>query len=122
DAECGTYLNNILYLFGKEAAGEWLLDAFTGLTQYANSRPLELMRARTLIAMDRHADAIPVLDAVLANYPPDQWVHYYLALCHEELDHFEETERHIEAYLEFIPDDPDILNFLAYLYAEEGIK
>jgi predicted Zn-dependent protease len=72
--------------------------------------------------MERHADALPILDAVLAKFTPDQWVHYYLAICHEELGHFEETERHLAAYMQFIPDDPDILNFLAYLYAENGVK
>lgn len=123
DAECGTFLNNILYLFGQEDAGTWLLDATGRLAEkHPDSRILQLLRARILMNMERHADALPILDAVLAKFPPEQWVHYYLAICHEELGHFDETERHLAAYIQFIPDDPDILNFLAYLYAENGVK
>lgn len=122
DAECGTYLNNILYLFGKEDAGTWLYEAVTKLSSEADSRILHLLRARILMNMDRHEEAVPILDMVLAKFPPEPWVHYYLAICHEELGHFAETEQHIAAYMEFMPDDPDILNFLAYLYAEEGVK
>lgn len=122
DAECSRYISNLLYLFGQQDTGQWLYDAVTHLAEQADSRVLHVIRARILMAMDRQADAIPILDSVLANFPPDQWVHYYLAVCHEELGHFAETERHLEAYMQFIPDDPDVLNFLAYLYAEEGIK
>jgi tetratricopeptide (TPR) repeat protein len=122
DAECGTYLNNILYLFGQEDAGNWLYDAVGRLAAQEDSRILQLVRARILMNMNRHGEAIPILDTVLAKFPPDQWVHYYLAVCHEELDHFAETESHIAAYMQFVPDDPDILNFLAYLYAEQGVK
>ena len=122
DAECGTFLNNILYLFGQVDAGTWLFDAIGRMEGHADSRILQLMRARILMNMERHADAIPILNEVLARFTPDQWVHYYLAICHEELNHFDETERHLAAYMEFVPDDPDVLNFLAYLYAENGVK
>lgn len=122
DAECGQYLNNLLYLFGEQDAGQWLYDSLTRLSEKVNARVLHLVRARTLMAMNQHEQAIPILDSVLANFPPDQWVHYYLAICHEELGHFADTEKHLEAYMQFTPDDPDILNFLAYLYAEEGIN
>jgi len=122
DAECGLFVNNMIYLFGKEDAGVWLYEEFTKLAATVQSRELELVRARLLMALDRQSEALTILNDVLAKYPPDQWIHYYLALCHEELDHFEETERHLQGYMEYIPDDPDILNFLAYLYAEEGIK
>ncbi len=122
DAECGRYLNNLLYLFGEHDTGTWLFEALGSLTEEADSRVLHLVRARILMAMDRHEEAIPLLESVLANFTPDQWVHYYLAICHEEAGHFQKTEEHLKAYMEFIPDDPDILNFLAYLYAEEGVK
>jgi len=122
DAETGLLVNNLIYLFGKDDAGVWLYDAFTRMAEHVKSRELEIVRARFLMAMERHEEAVPILDNVLAAFTPDKWVHYYLAICHEDLGHFEETERHLEACMGFIPDDPDILNFLAYLYAEEGIK
>lgn len=122
DAECGTYLNNLIYLFGKEDAGQWLFDATGRLAGQEDSRVIQLLRARILMGMKRPAEALPILENVLARFTPDQWVHYYLAICHEELDNFDETEKHLNAYMEFIPDDPDILNFLAYLYAEHGVK
>lgn len=122
DAECGAFLNNLLYLFGNEETGTWLLDRVGELSEEGDSRVIELVCARILMSMERYEEAIPILDTVLAQYMPDQWVHYYLAICHEEAGNFGETERNLRAYMTFIPDDPDILNFLAYLYAEEGVK
>ena len=122
DAECGLYLNNLLYLFGEQDTGAWLYEALGRLVEEADSRVLHVVRARILMAMDRHEEAIPLLKSVLARYAPDQWVHYYLAISYEEVGDFENTEKHLKAYMTFIPDDPDILNFLAYLYAEEGVK
>jgi len=37
------------------------------------------------------------------------------------LEDFEQTEKHLKAYLTLDPDDPDILNFLGYLYADNDI-
>ncbi len=122
DAECGLYLNNLMYLFGDQDTGNWLLDGVTRLAPAGESRVLDMVRARILMLLERHEEAVSVLDAILAHYPADQWVHYYLAICHEEIGNFAETERHLQAYMTYIPDDPDILNFLAYLYAEEGVK
>lgn len=122
DAECGTFISNLLYLFGKEDAGTWLFDAITRLDAPGDSRILQLVRARILMNMGRHGDAIPILDAVAAKFTPEKWVYYYLAVCHDELNHFAETEQNITAYMKYMPDDPDILNFLAYLYAEAGVK
>ncbi|MBI2422418.1 MAG: tetratricopeptide repeat protein [Candidatus Hydrogenedentes bacterium] len=123
DNECSLFLNNLLYLFGHDGAGAWIVEQVSALRPAAPKvRTLPLIEARALMSMDRHADALPVLQEVLGAFPPDQWVHYYLAITCEELKKFDETEQHLQAYLQIEPDDPDVLNFLGYLYAEQGIK
>ena len=122
DAECGTFLGNLLYLFGTQDTGIWLNEAITKLSRHGESRVLDIIRARTLMQMEDHEAAITVLESVLTRFGEDQWTHYYLAICQEEAGNFAETERHLLAYMNYIPDDPDVMNFLAYLYAEEGVK
>lgn len=121
DTECNETLNDLLYLFGSEAMGAWLLERLEACREEVASRNLALIQARTLMSLDRHAEAVDVLTPLFDAFAPDLWLHYYLAICHEELDHFEETEEHLKACIEYNPDDPDMLNFLGYLYAEEGV-
>ena len=123
DEECSTYLNDLLYLFGEEETGAWLLDKLTAFQKAAlRSRTLEIIRGRTLMSLHRYEEAVTVLAPLLDASAPDRFLHYYLAVSYEELDRFEDTERHLEACLEGDPNDPDVLNFLGYLYAEAGVN
>lgn len=118
DEECSNSVNELLYLFGAESAGPWIVEHIAQFRTEVSSRTLGIIQARTLMRMERYADAVAVLEDVLKSFPPEKWVHYYLAICYEELDRFDETEAHLRASLNFDPDDPDLLNFLGYLYAE----
>lgn len=122
DQECAAYLNDLLYLFGDEIAGAWLLEQAWLLGTEASSRRLDIIRARTLMLLNRYNDAIEVLEPLAEAEDAYPWVYYYLAVSHEELDHFEDTEKYLKAFLEVRPDEPDVLNFLGYLYAEHGVK
>ena len=53
---------------------------------------------------------------------PTPWLHYNAAICYEELDNFAATEHHLESYLKLVPNDPDVMNFLGYLYSEYKVK
>lgn len=123
DAECTDYLNDLLFLFGREEAADYLIKMLAGFrTEGTRSKTVDLVLARVYMALDRDAEAETILLDALAAYPVDKWIHYYLATIYEKMDKIPETEEHLKAYLQLAPDDPDALNFLGYFYAERGIK
>ena len=74
----------ILFLFGDEEAGPYFIDTFQGLRQEGiESRTMDLMLARTFTALERYADAEPVLLEALERYGADPDVHLQL---HPKLD------------------------------------
>ena len=120
--ELDTYLRDLLYVFGRIPTGEYLLQRIEGFeAAEIRSVTLQLLKARTLMSLQRMEEAIAVMNAVL-EYHDDIWVHYQLAIAHDDLKNFDETEQHLKAFLEKQPDYPDVQNFLAYLYAEAGVK
>lgn len=122
DEECNASLNDLLYEFGDDLAGTWLLERLAAFRSETRSHSLGVMQGRALMSLKRYDDAVKVFEALLTEFPPEKWAHYYLATCYEELDRFEDTEKHLKAYLEFEPNDPEVLNFLGYLYAEKNVK
>ncbi len=121
DAECTDCLNEILYLFGKQATAAYWLDQLADIRSAGiRSRTIEVIRGRILINLERYSEAERVLQGVLNEFGADKDLHYYLATVYESLGRFAATERHLKAYLEIDPDDPDVLNFLGYLYAEHN--
>jgi Flp pilus assembly protein TadD len=122
DAECNEFLSQMLFAFGREELGPFLLDAVSEFRAQADSRPLGILHGRILMGTRDFAAAATVLQEVEQKYGADTNLHYYLASCHEDLDQFEETERRLRAYLVIEQDDQDVLNFLAYLYAEHAVN
>ncbi len=123
DAEGVDVLNELLFLFGKESVGAFLLDTLTSFRgEGVESRILDTLDGRILLGLNRDRDAVDTLERALERWGADPLIHYYLATAYEKLNEFEPTERHLKAYLGFRPDDPDALNFLGYLYAEQNLK
>lgn len=123
DDECNLYLNTILSLFGQDESAIILQGLLEGLiSEGSNTKVVGTVLARTLMLLDRDQQAETVLTQTLQDFGPDKWLHYYLATVSESLNHFEEAEKHLRACLEFDPNDPDTMNFLGYLYAEEDMK
>ena len=123
-AEADAFLNDLLYLFGKEETTRWLMGALDeGERVTPGLRELALIRSQIHMKNDRYTEARDTLLPLLEN-PGDyaRSVHYFLAICFEELNDFAETEKHLQACLSINPDDGDILNFLGYLYAEHNVK
>lgn len=123
DSDCNLFLGELLRHLGRQDSSAYflqVLDEFdaTGV----RSRTLRVLRGRILMAVERYDQALEVLRGVLDEFGPDKDLHYSLAVAYEELDDFDGTERHLKAYLESTPNDPEILNFLGYLYAEHGVK
>lgn len=125
DGECTDLLNGMLYRFGDEETGERLLGWIAALREEpagAASRTLAVIRGRLLLLLERDEEAVAAFTVLLTGGEEDLDVHYYLSLAYENLGDFARTEEHLLAYLALSPDDPDVMNFLGYLYAEEGVK
>lgn len=122
DEECNASLNDLLYLYGDQAAGGWLLEHLAKFRQEVPSKTLGILQGRTLMSLKRFEEAAAVFEGLLTQFPPDRWVHYYLGMCCEELDRFEDTEKNLKAYLLFDPENAEVINFLGYLYADKGVK
>jgi tetratricopeptide (TPR) repeat protein len=123
DEECTKYLNEILYLFGKEDAGAFFVSNLTAARQEGiQSKVLDIILARTLMNLERYEEAESILTAALERFGSDKAIHYALAVVYEDLKRVLETETHLKAVLKFKPDDPEILNFLGYLYADHNMN
>ena len=123
DQESVEILNDLSYLLGKEGGAAWLFDEFTKLQEgVAPSRVLTLARARILFTLERYQDAIGLLEPLLAAGPADKTLLYYLSDANEKLKNIAQAEKYLLAYIELDPDNPEMLNFLGYLYADQNMK
>lgn len=122
DDECAETLGQLMFLFGEQPTGDWLLQKIIPFRDHAASRTLAIIQGRILMNLKRFEEAQAVLSPLVTGIDQDKWIHYYLSSCYEELDRFEDTERHLKAFLEIEPDNTEVLNFLGYLYADKGVK
>lgn len=123
DAEAGEYLSELLFLFGVDDTGAFIGEALTQMREDAPpSRSLDLMLARVHMAMERYDDAETVLVDSLEKRGSGKWVHYYLAEIYETTGNVRGAEKQLRACLKADPEDPDVMNFLGYLYADHGFK
>ncbi|HOF38903.1 MAG TPA: tetratricopeptide repeat protein [Candidatus Hydrogenedentes bacterium] len=121
DAESRDYLQEILFLYGPGPTGAFLLGLMRDIdAEGLRSQRFAILQARILMAQERYAEAAPLLLAALEESGPGKWIHYYLAIIYDELKDPANTETHIEACLQLDPDDPDVLNFLGYFFADHG--
>jgi tetratricopeptide (TPR) repeat protein len=119
DAECNDYLNKIVSLFGKEF-GEFIASEIAAVLKGGvHSKSVEIIYARTLMAVQRREEAATALKGTLERFGGDKWLHYYLATVYEDLHNLDATEEQLRAALKFDPNDADILNFLGYHLADK---
>ncbi|HUW59973.1 MAG TPA: tetratricopeptide repeat protein [Candidatus Bathyarchaeia archaeon] len=123
DEETRSFLNELLYLYSDNDAGKFLVSELTALRgEGIRSNAVDLLLARTLINLERYEEAIPVLEGVLEHDGPQHAAHFDLATCYELLEKPVEAETHLKACLEIEPNDPEIMNFLGYMYAVNKMK
>ncbi len=122
DAECNDYLNRIISLFGKKLGNDFEAQTAALLAEGVKSKSLEMIHARTLMALERHADAAKALEGALQRYGNDKLLHYYLATVYEELDNDDGVEAQLRAAMALDPNDADVINFLGYHLADKNKK
>jgi tetratricopeptide (TPR) repeat protein len=123
DDECKQYLNEILFLFGKAQAGEYFISA---LSEERNagvrSKCLDIVLSKTYIGLERKEEAEKILLEALDRCGSDKSLHYCLAILYEDSKRISDAEKHLKECLVLDPDNPEILNFLGYMYADNNIK
>jgi len=123
DLESQVFLVGTIALYGTDDTSEFFVTELESmLDEGVRSRYLETMYARALMAGGKNSLAIGVLQRALETHGSEKWLHYYLGSIYEEEDEFEEAEHHLQECLREDPQDPDVMNFLGYMYAEIDIK
>lgn len=123
DFECTNYLNDLITLFGRDDMGAFLEERLIELRKSVpRSKVLETVQGRLLMSLDRDADAREVFLGILDAFGADKSLHYYLGTVAESLKLHDETEKHLRACLAIDPNDPDILNFLGYMFADINVN
>ncbi|GMV99228.1 MAG: hypothetical protein AMXMBFR84_03670 [Candidatus Hydrogenedentota bacterium] len=123
DLEFSEFVSDMQYLFGAHEVGAYFAGIIDGFrAEGFKSRNLSIIQARTLVTMEKREEAAHVLQDALKEFGDDKLIHYYLGSVYDELDRFADAERHLKACLEKDPLDPDIMNYLGYMYAEQNVK
>lgn len=78
------------------------------------------LQGRLLIYLKRPDDALDLLNQIHAEGSSQKYVLYHRAVACEMLGDVEGAEMNLLAYLILDPQNPTMLNFLGYLYAEEN--
>lgn len=121
--EIDLFVSAVMNVFGADSVGNKALQMIDDVDEtVAFSPALTLFEARILLAMEKHQEAVDVLERILANGIASKYIHYHCALAYEALKDIENTELHLLQYLKREPDDADMLNFLGYLYADNNMK
>jgi tetratricopeptide (TPR) repeat protein len=123
DLEFEEYIQDLLYLFGEEEVGSYLGLELEALREEGISAlRLDLILSRLLMSVGHAEKAEPILLDAVRNHGPSISVHYALASIYEERGDIEGAEQQLRACIEINANDPDVLNFLGYMYAEANIK
>jgi tetratricopeptide (TPR) repeat protein len=102
-------------------------DALAELRRAAEISPTDqrvaLMLAGQLMAVDRNAEALEILNGPLLNRA-DQGprVHFLRGAAYEALDRIPEAEAELWAAVQGAPNEPDMLNYLGYLWVDRDLR
>jgi tetratricopeptide (TPR) repeat protein len=105
-----------LFRSGERDAGLALMQAAA-----ASGEPDALRNwADMLRSADRHGEAEPLYERLLADDPESWRLHFSRAVARERLGRWPEAERDLLRALELSPDQPDTLNYLGYMWIDRG--
>lgn len=94
--------------------------------EVAQQRPEDLRARLTyadlLRASDRHAEALALLDALIAEGGSDWRLHYMRAVSLDKLNRWPEAEADLQRAMAESNDEPEVLNYLGYAWIDRGVK
>ncbi|HWA61324.1 MAG TPA: tetratricopeptide repeat protein [Caulobacteraceae bacterium] len=92
------------------------------LAAQPDSLDAQVNLADLLRADERYDESAQVLDKVIAGAgpTPDWRLYYARAMSLQQAGHWPEAERDLQAALKQRPDEPELLNFLAYSWVDRG--
>jgi Flp pilus assembly protein TadD len=100
-------------------------DEETALTlARANAETGDTRARRALADMyrgaERYAEAEPLYTELIAEQPQDWRLHFSRGAARERLGRWPEAEADLRRALELSPDQPDVLNYLGYMWVDRG--
>ncbi len=123
DGEAKQFLSDLAYLYGRDLAPPFLASKLDKLREEGfSSRIVDILYGWLLMTMGEEEASESVLLDALETHGPDRDAHHYLANIYYERGDPRRTERHLRAALRLDPDNPTLLNFLGYFYAEENMR
>jgi tetratricopeptide (TPR) repeat protein len=97
-------------------------DLETALALEPDRTNLRTYLARILIRLDRHNDAITMLQEGLTRIQDEPSLLYQLAIAYDRSGRFSKTVKTLEHLIEIKPDHLDAMNYLGYSWADRNIR
>ena len=107
-------------LYGEESSMATLDSAYDACPN--DSLEAVFYKGMLLGRRDKFAEAIAYYERVLTVHPDDYETNFNLAAAYERSAQYSKAEEIFEELLKQSPDDPVVLNYLGYMYADQGIK
>lgn len=119
-------LNNRIIMVNIKLGGkENLNKAIDYLTQTYGENPLPYIAIEKSSLYDRVENrdaAINELVRATTNYPKNEALLYALAILFDKYGQKEKALKAMEKLTELNPNDPEVLNYIGYSYADKGIE
>ncbi|NLV44388.1 MAG: tetratricopeptide repeat protein [Candidatus Hydrogenedentes bacterium] len=123
ETETDLILEALPALYGKREVPEAFCSKLQALSEkFGFSPPLEFLRGRMLLYAEKYEEALACFESLLQREVQSKHIHYHCAVIHEKLKNISKAENHLLDFIKLDPDDPDVLNYLGYLYAENDLN
>ena len=89
-----------------------------------NKDDLDVLSAMTNIYQraKKYGDAQNILNTAIQRFPEEEQVYFLQGALYEKQNKINEAEKAFRKALELDKDDPAVLNYLGYMFADRGIK
>jgi tetratricopeptide (TPR) repeat protein len=109
----------------KDKKNDEALDIVAALYErYPNNTAIKKLYADLLKGEQRFSEALPLYDALIkaSQSIPESTLYYNRGICYERLKQWEAAEKDFLKAIELTPEDPLILNYLAYSWIDRGVQ